>query len=144
MAKINPYFADIKQNYLFAEVAKRVSNFAAENPEKSIIKMGIGDVTLPLPAATVEALKKGAEDLGKKETFKGYPDYEGYDFVRQAISDYYKENGADVSADEIFVSDGAKSDCGNIGDIFAKDNTVLVTVPVYPFYVDTNLMSGRK
>ena len=77
MAKINPYFADIKQNYLFAEVAKRVSVFAAENPEKSIIKMGIGDVTLPLPAATVEALKKGAEDLGKKETFKGYPDYEG-------------------------------------------------------------------
>ena len=144
MAKINPYFSDIKQNYLFAEIAKRVSTFAAEHPEKSIIKMGIGDVTLPLPAVTIEALKKGAEDLSKKETFKGYPDYEGYDFVRNAISDYYKENGADVSADEIFVSDGAKSDCGNIGDIFAQDNTVLVTDPVYPVYVDTNLMSGRK
>ena len=144
MAKINPHFSDIKQNYLFAEIAKRVSDFAAANPERSIIKMGIGDVTLPLPAVAIEAMKKGADDLASKETFKGYPDYEGYAFVREAISGYYKKCGADVGADEIFVSDGAKSDCGNIGDIFDKDNTVLVTDPVYPVYVDTNLMSGRK
>ena len=144
MAKLNPHFSDIKQNYLFAEIAKRVSDYTAAHPEKSIIKMGIGDVTLPLPPVAVQAMKKGADDLASKETFKGYPEYEGYDFVREAISGYYKKMGADVSADEIFISDGAKSDCGNIGDIFDKDNTVLVTDPVYPVYVDTNLMAGRK
>ena len=144
MAKLNPHFSDIKQNYLFAEIAKRVSDYTAAHPEKSIIKMGIGDVTLPLPPVAVQAMKKGADDLASKETFKGYPEYEGYDCVREAISGYYKKMGADVSADEIFISDGAKSDCGNIGDIFDKDNTVLVTDPVYPVYVDTNLMAGRK
>ena len=106
--------------------------------------MVIGGVTQPIAKCVVEAMKKGAEDLAHKETFKGYPDYEGYEFLRQAISDYYKSFGVAVGADEIFVSDGAKSDCGNIGDIFSKDNVVLVTDPVYPVYVDSNIMAGRE
>ena len=142
--KINKNFDNLVPNYLFAEIAKRVNDYQAENPDKDIIRLGIGDVTLPLAPVVVEAMKKGADDLAKKETFKGYPDYEGYAFVRKAISDYYKSFGVDVAADEILISDGAKSDCGNIGDIFDKDNVVLVTDPVYPVYVDSNIMAGRK
>ena len=142
--KINKHFDELVPNYLFAEIAKRVNDFQQSHPERDIIRLGIGDVTLPLAPAVVEAMKKGAEDLAHKESFKGYPDYEGYAFVREAIADYYKGFGANVSADEIFISDGAKSDCGNIGDIFDKENTVLVTDPVYPVYVDSNIMSGRK
>ena len=130
--KINKNFDNLVPNYLFADVAKKTAEFAKANPDKKIIKLGIGDVTLPLAPVVVEAMKKGAEDLAHKETFKGYPDYEGYAFLREAIANYYKGFGVTVSADEIFVSDGAKSDCGNIGDIFDKDNTVLVTDPVYP------------
>lgn len=144
MAKLNNNFSNLKESYLFAEISKRVSNFVSENPDKSIIRLGIGDVTLPLPKVAVEALKKGADELSVKETFKGYPDYEGYLFLREAISNYYKKNGAHVDASEILVNDGAKSDCGNISDIFAEDNVVLVTDPVYPVYVDSNIMSGRK
>ena len=142
--KINSNFDNLVPNYLFAEIAKRVSDYQKNNPEKDIIRLGIGDVTLPLAPVVVEALKKGSEELGVKETFKGYPDYEGYEFVRQAIADYYGSFGVKVSADEILISDGAKSDCGNICDIFSKDNIVLVTDPVYPVYVDSNIMSGRK
>ncbi len=142
--KINNNYDNLVPNYLFAEVAKRTNEFISKNPEKKVIKLGIGDVTLPLAPVVVEAMKQGAEELGSKETFKGYPDYEGYEFLRQAISDYYKSFGVTVAADEIFVSDGAKSDCGNIGDIFGTDNTVLVTDPVYPVYVDSNIMAGRE
>lgn len=142
--KINQNYDNLVPNYLFAEIAKRVNDYQAANPEKDIIRLGIGDVTLPLAPVVIEAMKKGADDLSKKETFKGYPDYEGYAFVREAISGYYKSFGADISADEILVSDGAKSDCGNIGDIFDSSNVVLVTDPVYPVYVDSNIMSGRK
>ncbi len=142
--EINRNFDNLVPNYLFAEVAKRTNEFIKNNPDKKVIKLGIGDVTLPLAPVVVEAMKQGAEELGKKETFKGYPDYEGYEFLREAISDYYKSFGVKVAADEIFVSDGAKSDCGNIGDIFGKDNTVLVTDPVYPVYVDSNIMAGRE
>ena len=142
--KINKNFDNLVPNYLFADVAKKTAEFAKANPDKKIIKLGIGDVTLPLAPVVIEAMKKGAEDLAHKDTFKGYPDYEGYAFLREAISDYYKSFGVTVSADEIFVSDGAKSDCGNIGDIFDKDNVVLVTDPVYPVYVDSNIMAGRK
>ena len=127
--KINQDFDKLVPNYLFAEIAKRVNEYQASFPEKDIIRLGIGDVTLPLAPVVVEAMKKGADDLACKETFKGYPDYEGYAFVREAISDYYKSFGVSVSADEILISDGAKSDCGNIGDIFGKDNIVLVTDP---------------
>ncbi len=142
--KVNGNFDNLVENYLFAEVAARTAKYVRENPEKKVIKMGIGDVTLPLAPIVVEAMKKGAEELSKKETFKGYPSYEGYEFLREAISGYYKKNGVNVSPDEIFVNDGAKSDCGNIGDIFSQDNVVLVTDPVYPVYVDSNIMSGRK
>lgn len=142
--KINRNFDNLVPNYLFADVAKKTNAYIAAHPDKKVIKLGIGDVTLPLAPVVVEAMKKGAEDLAHKETFKGYPDYEGYEFLRQAISDYYKSFGVAVGADEIFVSDGAKSDCGNIGDIFSKDNVVLVTDPVYPVYVDSNIMAGRE
>lgn len=142
--KINHDFDKLVPNYLFAEIAKRVNEYQTANPDKDIIRLGIGDVTLPLAPVVVEAMKKGADDLAKKETFKGYPDYEGYAFVREAIASYYKSFGVEVSADEILISDGAKSDCGNIGDIFGRDNTVLVTDPVYPVYVDSNIMAGRN
>ena len=142
--KVNHNFDNLVPNYLFADVARKTNEFAAANPEKEIIRLGIGDVTLPLAPIVVEAMRKGCEDLKYRETFKGYPDYEGYDFVREAIANYYKSFGATVHADEIFVSDGAKSDCGNLPDIFAQDNTVLVTDPVYPVYVDANIMAGRR
>jgi len=142
--KINDNFEKLVPNYLFADVARKTNEFAKANPDKEIIRLGIGDVTLPLSNAVVDAMKKGCEDLRFKETFKGYPEYEGYDFVRQAVSDYYKSFGVNVDYSEVFISDGAKSDCGNIGDIFSKDNTVLVPDPVYPVYVDANIMSGRK
>lgn len=142
--KVNRNFDNLVPNYLFAEIAKRVNEFQAANPDKDIIRLGIGDVTLPLAPVVVEAMKKGADELGKKETFKGYPDYEGYAFVREAISEYYQSFGVKVSADEILISDGAKSDCGNICDIFSQENSILVTDPVYPVYVDSNIMAGRK
>lgn len=142
--KINRHFDNLVPNYLFADVARKTNEFAAAHPGREIIKLGIGDVTLPLAPIVVAAMKKGCEDLKHRETFKGYPEYEGYDFVREAVSGYYKSFGADVSADEIFISDGAKSDCGNLPDIFSQDNTVLVTDPVYPVYVDANIMAGRK
>lgn len=142
--QINRNFDNLVPNYLFAEVASRTNKYMQEHPDKKVIKLGIGDVTLPLAPVVIEAMKKGAEDLAHKDTFKGYPDYEGYAFLREAISNYYAGFGVTVGANEIFVSDGAKSDCGNIGDIFGKDNVVLVTDPVYPVYVDSNIMAGRK
>ncbi len=144
MAKINENFSNLVPSYLFAEIAKRVSAFSAANPDKKVIRLGIGDVTLPLAPVVVEAMKKGCDELGVKESFKGYPDYEGYEFARQAVSDYYAKMGVTVGADEIMINDGAKSDAGNFVDIFSKDNVVLVTDPVYPVYVDTNIMGGRK
>ena len=144
MAKINENFGNIKQNYLFAEIAKRVKDYTTKYPEKDVIRLGIGDVTLPLAPVVIDAMKKGCDELSKKESFKGYPDYEGYEFLRDAVSNYYKNFGATVASDEIFISDGAKSDCGNFTDILGEDNIVLVTDPVYPVYVDANIMAGRK
>lgn len=142
--KINRNYDNLVPSYLFAEIAKRTNAYITANPDKKVIKLGIGDVTLPLAPVVVEALKRGADELGKKETFKGYPEYEGYDFARQAVADYYALNGAKIGADEIFISDGAKSDTGNIGDILGADNVVMVTDPVYPVYVDSNIMAGRE
>lgn len=142
--EFNKHFSDVSESYLFAEVANRVSKYTSENPDKKVIKLGIGDVTLPLVPAVIKALHEGVEDMAKKETFKGYGPYEGYGFLRESIRDYYKSNGVELDLDEIFVSDGAKSDLGNILDIFSEKNTVLVPDPVYPVYVDTNLMAGRK
>lgn len=142
--KVNKNFDNLVPNYLFAEIAKRVNDYCKANPDKKVIKLGIGDVTLPIPKIAVDAMKKGAEDLGNKETFKGYPDYEGYEFVRKAVADYYNTFGVEIDPSEVLITDGAKSDSANIQDIFDKDNTVLVTDPVYPVYVDSNIMAGRE
>ncbi len=142
--KINHNYDNLVPNYLFAEIAKRTNKFIEENPDKKVIKLGIGDVTLPLAPVVIDAFKKGIDELGEKATFKGYPDYEGYEFVRQAVAQYYASFGVEVSKDEILINDGAKSDTGNFGDIFSDDNVVLVTDPVYPVYVDSNIMAGRK
>jgi LL-diaminopimelate aminotransferase len=147
MPQINENYLKLEKNYLFINIAKKINAFIEANPDKkdNIIRMGIGDVTLPIAPCVVEAIKKGADEMGVKETFKGYEDSgTGYDFLKEAISKYYKSFGADVPADEIRISDGAKSDCGNIVDIFGDDNVVLITDPAYPVYVDSNLMSGRK
>lgn len=141
--KINHNYDNLVPNYLFADVARKTNEYIAAHPDKPVIRMGIGDVTLPLAPVVVEALKKGADDLAAKETFKGYPDYEGYAFVREAISGYYKSFGVAVDPDEILVTDGAKSDSANIAEIFSTDSVVLVSDPVYPVYVDANIMAGR-
>ena len=145
MVRINDNFLKLPGGYLFPEIARRVKAFQAENPPKPLIRLGIGDVTQPLCPAVIEAMHKATEEMSHKETFRGYSDDSaGYDFLRQAISDHdYKARGTDIGPDEIIVSDGAKSDCGNIGDIFAVDNVVAVCDPVYPVYVDTNAMAGR-
>ena len=142
--KVNKNFKNIAENYLFAEVADRTKKYASANPDKKIIKLGIGDVTLPLAPAVIKAMHGAVDEMADAKTFKGYGPYEGYSCLREKIQSYYRSFGVEVEVDEIFVSDGAKSDLGNILDIFAKDNTVLVTDPVYPVYVDTNLMAGRK
>lgn len=140
----NLNFNDIAENYLFAEVAERVAAYSKAHPDKKVLKLGIGDVTLPLAPEVIRALHSAVDDMSKSETFRGYGPYEGYDFLREGIKNYYLSHGVKLSLDEIFVSDGAKSDLGNILDIFSKDNTVLVPDPVYPVYIDTNLMAGRK
>lgn len=143
--KTNHNFSRIKENYLFAEVAQRTAKYASEHPEANIIKMGIGDVTLPLCSAVIDAMHKAVSEMGVKETFKGYGEYRGYDFLCRSIVNYYKNSfGVDIDTEEVFVSEGAKSDLGNILDLFDNDNIVLVTDPVYPVYVDTNLLAGRK
>lgn len=142
--KFNGHFSEISENYLFAEVSDRVAAYTKAHPDKKVLKLGIGDVTLPLAPAVIEAMHSAVDDMSKKETFKGYGPYEGYDFLRESIKDYYLSHGVSLAMDEIFVSDGAKSDLGNILDIFAKDNVVSVPDPVYPVYVDTNVMAGRK
>ena len=145
MAKLNQHYLELKESYLFADIAKRVADFTARHPDKKIIRMGIGDVTLPLPCAVVAAMQEAAGEMGKAETFRGYGPEQGYDFLRLAVADYYKtKDGVELAPDEIFISDGAKSDVGNITDLFDQDNTVLVPDPVYPVYVDTNIMDGRK
>lgn len=142
--KLNTNYSNLVESYLFATVARKASEYAAAHPDKKVLKLSIGDVTLPLAPAVIAAMHEAVDEMGTKETFKGYGPYEGYDFLRKSIRDYYARRGVRVDADDIFVSDGAKSDCGNILDIFATDNTVLVPDPVYPVYVDTNVMAGRK
>ena len=142
--EFNKNFKNIKESYLFAEVADRTNKYIKAHPDKKIIKLGIGDVTLPLAPAVIAAMHGAVDDMSKSETFKGYGPYEGYAFLRESIKDYYSRFGVELDEGEIFVSDGAKSDLGNILDIFSKDNTILVCDPVYPVYVDTNLMAGRK
>lgn len=142
--KMNRNYQNLESSYLFSTIAKKVAAFTAENPEREVIRLGIGDVTLPLTAPVVSALHTAADEMGQKETFKGYGPEQGYPFLKDALVDYYARRNVTLAADEIFVSDGAKSDLGNILDLFDADNTVLVPDPVYPVYVDTNVMAGRR
>jgi LL-diaminopimelate aminotransferase len=144
MLKVNTNYRNLKESYLFAGIAKKVAAYQAENPDKKVIKMGIGDVTLPLCDAVIKGLHEGVDDMSKAETFKGYGPEQGHTFLQSAVKDYYASFGVSLADDEIFISDGAKSDVGNILDIFDRDNIVLVPDPVYPVYVDTNIMDGRK
>ncbi|MEL4105733.1 LL-diaminopimelate aminotransferase [Oscillospiraceae bacterium WX1] len=145
MLKINDNFTKLPGGYLFPEISRRVKAFLAENPPMPLIRLGIGDVTQPLAPAVVSAMRQATDEMGKKETFRGYSDDScGYDFLKNAIYQHdYAARGVTLDVNDICVSDGAKSDCGNIGDIFAVDNIVAVCDPVYPVYIDTNAMAGR-
>lgn len=144
MATINSNYLKLKAGYLFPEIARRVNAFAEANPEAQIIKLGIGDVTEPLPEACRTAMIKAVEDMGDRSTFHGYGPEQGYLWLREKIAAQdFQVRGCDIDASEIFISDGSKCDCGNILDIFGKDNTIAVTDPVYPVYVDTNVMAGH-
>ena len=142
--KVNHNFANIAQSYLFSTIAQKVADYTTAHPDAPVIRMGIGDVTLPLPQASIDAMHAAVDELSHQETFRGYGPEQGYGFLKDAIQSYYASHGVQLDADEIFVSDGAKSDVGNILDLFDPDNTVLVPDPVYPVYVDTNTMAGRK
>lgn len=144
MSQINLNYLNLKENYLFAEIARKVAAFTAAHPEADVIRMGIGDVTRPLTPAVISAMQKATAEMGSAATFHGYGDEQGYPFLQNAIAGYYRTLHVALEPAEIFISDGAKSDLGNILDLFAKENTVLIPDPVYPVYVDTNLMDGRK
>ena len=141
---INENYFNLEESYLFSTVAKKVNEFIQNNPDKKVIRLGIGDVTLPLCKAVIDAMHNAVDEMSKKETFRGYGPEQGYDFLREKVQAYYKKRNVELELDEIFISDGAKSDLGNILDLFSKDNVVLVPDPVYPVYVDTNVMAGRK
>ncbi len=144
MLRVNENFVKLPASYLFVDIAKKVNEFSGQHPETEIIRLGIGDVTRPLPKAVVKAMQAAAEEMGKTETFRGYGPEAGYEFLRSAIAENdFIKRGVQIDIDEIFVSDGAKSDTGSIGDIFGADNVVAVCDPVYPVYVDTNVMAGR-
>ncbi len=144
MFKINENYLKLPGSYLFSNIAKKVAAFSEANPDKEIIRLGIGDVTQPLAPAIIDSLHRAVDEMGRAETFRGYAPDLGYEFLRSAIAkNDYAERGCDISADEIFVSDGAKCDSGNIQEIFSVDNKIAVCDPVYPVYVDTNVMAGR-
>lgn len=143
MAKINSSYQKLAAGYLFPEIGRRVAKFTAANPEAKVIRLGIGDVVLPLPDPILKAFHDGVDEMGQVSSFKGYGPEQGYAFLREAIAEHFKSQGANVDADEVFVSDGSKCDTGNIQEIFALDTIVAVTDPVYPVYVDTNVMAGR-
>lgn len=141
--RINQNYQNLEESYLFSSIAQKVAAYRQANPEKKIISLGIGDVTLPLCSAVVKALHEAVEEMGKKESFHGYGPEQGYGFLRSAIRGYYRTHGVELQEEEIFVSDGAKSDLGNILELFSTENTVWIPDPVYPVYVDTNVMAGR-
>lgn len=144
MISINNNFCTLPETYLFSKIAKKIEEYKEQHPQSDIIKMGIGDVTKPICKASIDAMHKAVDEMGSSETFRGYGPEQGYDFLRNKISTFdYKNRNIEISPNEIFISDGAKSDTGNIGDIFSKDNKIAVTDPVYPVYVDTNVMAGR-
>lgn len=145
-AEINKHYLELKESYLFSEIARRIREWQAENPDRAgeLIRMGIGDVTRPLPGAVVDAMIHAASEMGRAESFRGYGPEQGYDFLREKIRGYYEGFGVSLKEQEIFISDGAKSDLGNILDIMGEKSSVLVTDPVYPVYVDTNVMAGHS
>lgn len=144
MTKINKNYLELKDSYLFSTIAKKVNDFKTNNPDKEVIRLGIGDVVLPLCSSVIDELKSAVDDMAVDSTFKGYGPEQGYLFLKDSIKNYYKEFNVDLLSEEIFISDGAKSDLGNLLDIFSKDNVVVIPDPVYPVYVDTNIMDGRK
>lgn len=145
MINVNENFLEVEQSYLFSEIAKKIQEYKKKNPNADIVKLGIGDVTLPIVPKVIESMHKALDEMSNKTTFRGYGPEQGYDFLREKIVEFdYKKRGVDIEIGEIFVSDGAKCDTGNIVDIFGTDNTVAITDPVYPVYLDTNIMSGRK
>lgn len=144
MLTINENFLKLQSSYLFATISKKVNDYLRNNPDQELIKLGIGDVTRPIVPSVIEAMHKAVDEMGEADTFRGYGPEQGYDFLREKIVQEYKELGIEIDMDEIFVSDGAKCDTGNIVDIFAQDNIVAITDPVYPVYLDTNVMSGRS
>lgn len=144
MVRINENFLNLKEQYLFSDIAKKVNAFSAENSDKNIIRLGIGDVTRPLVPAVVKAMRAATEEMGEAASFRGYGPEQGYGFLHDAVQGYYKSFGVALESDEIFISDGAKSDVANITDLFDASNTVLVPDPVYPVYVDTNIMNKRN
>ena len=143
--QLNPHYAELNESYLFSTIAHKVADYQKAHPEADVIRLGIGDVTLPLAASVTEAMHKAVEEQGHKGTFHGYiPSEQGYEFLRDAIRRYYAGHSVELDMSEIFISDGAKSDLGNLLDLFSQDNTILVPDPVYPVYVDDNVMAGRK
>ena len=146
MPRLNENYLNLKESYLFSEIARRTSSYAGKNPEKGaqIIRLGIGDVTRPLGKTVLNALHEGVDAMGSTETFKGYGPEQGYEATRNDVAAYYKKNGVDVEPEAIFISDGAKSDTGNITDLFGPGNVILIPDPVYPVYVDTNIMCGNE
>ncbi len=144
MPKLNENYLNLKESYLFAEIGRRVNAYVESHPDKKVIRLGIGDVTLPLGEKVLDAMHTAVDELGKSETFKGYGPEQGYDFLRNSVVDYYKRNGVSIDMDSVFISDGAKSDTGNITELFSVDNVILIPDPVYPVYVDTNLMGGKN
>ena len=144
MVKINENFLKMEDSYLFSTVANKVSKYQQDNPDKNIIKLGIGDVTKPIANKIIEQMKKAVDELGKSNTFRGYGPEQGYEFSRKAIVKYdYERRGIQILPDEVFISDGSKCDCGNIVDLFDINNKIAITDPVYPVYLDTNIISGR-
>lgn len=144
MPKLNEHYQSLKESYLFAEIAHRVAAYTQANPDKPVIRLGIGDVTLPLSSCALKGLHEGVDAMASSETFKGYGPEQGYLFLREAIASYYSRNGVFIDPEDIFISDGAKSDTGNITELFSDDNVIMIPDPVYPVYVDSNLMFGRK
>ena len=144
MIRINEHYQKLQNSYLFAEINQRIQTFQQQHPERELIRLGIGDVTQPLPDACVQAMHKAVDELAESQTFRGYGPEQGYDFLRQAIAEHdFQARGANINADDIFVSDGAKCDTGNIQELFAQDLRLAIPDPVYPVYVDTNVMAGR-
>lgn len=144
MPKLNEHYQNLKESYLFSEIAHRVAAYKDAHPDQKIIRLGIGDVTLPLTPLALKGLHEGVDAMASPDTFKGYGPEQGYQFLREAIAGYYARNGVTVDAGDIFISDGAKSDTGNISELFSQDNVILIPDPVYPVYVDSNIMGGKQ